>query len=116
MSRVRDFMYNPQWRATYKFGLDEPNNSYYGHWNYDDGGFLPIFIDSNNEYSIRMNRHCSGVCPYDTGIVTPDQQTVHNRWALENCADKTAAPVQCARAVLHPRAQTYPQFTTMSQL
>lgn len=116
MASTRDYMYNPQWRATYKWGMVDPNSNYYGNWKYDEGGFLPIFTDSNPDYSIRMDRHGSGMAPYNTGIVNPELRSIRNGIALENCADNTGAPVQCARAILRPPEQTYPEYTVMRRL
>jgi len=110
---LRDYLAMPQWRAAYQAGMDTSNFRNYGNWVYQDGGLSPIVIDSNNTYSVTMNRHCDTTCSYDTGITSPVLQGAANRVSLEACSDSTGAPFQCAQTLLKPRFTASQNYSTI---
>lgn len=99
MSQLRSYLSNPQWAATYKMALSNNNNGqYYGHWNYDNGAFYPLFTDANSEYAVELKRSGHASNQYTTSVVNPAYRSLNKQ--LNNCGALYGDPHACASAIL----------------
>ena len=76
----------------------DPSNKRYGTFN-SSGLRVPLVIDSNPQYAIRLKAHNVGPTgPYHMGGVS--QRAAAHMPPIQHCTDKTGHPNGCASAVL----------------
>jgi len=105
MTTIRGSLPNPWWAAMYNrySGSSDPSNQHYGHFSHTQI-HQPLTIDSNNQYTIELDRHCGSLCAYNIGGVSPAvrRNMMFNR--IDMCSDETGAPHLCAKSYLGKKA------------
>ena len=104
MTTIRGSLPNPWWNSMYtRYSTNDPSNQHYGHFNLNQT-HQPLTIDSNNQYTIELDRHCGSLCSYNIGGVSPAVRKNNTYLKIDNCSDETGAPHMCARAYIGRQA------------
>lgn len=115
MAQLRDFAHNKTWSKLYVYGTQpQKQDQELGRWNYDTGAHTPIFIDSNNEYSVQMKRNASVSDPYRVSLMgnaPPREQA-----SFRQCVRNTKAPFICYNDMFGPATGSTPTYVLMNQL
>jgi len=97
MSTLRDSLQSPHWRSLYTWGSESPQSKYYSKTSYNDGGFVPLVIDANQQTSTQMQR--GGKYVYSIGAVSPSLQQRNVMGEINGCVDHTHDPNYCTRHI-----------------
>ena len=104
MTTIRGSLPNPWWNGMYnRYSTIDPSNQHYGHFSQAQT-HQPMTIDSNNQYTIELDRHCGSLCSYNIGGVSPAVRRNKVFRKIDDCSDDTGAPHLCARAYIGNQA------------
>src|SRR5947199_138559 len=106
MTTIRVSLHNPWWSQMYeRYTNGDPSNKHYGHFALSQT-YQPLTIDSNNQYTIELDRRCGSLCSYNIGGVSPFVRRNNTFRKIDQCSDETGAPHMCARAYIGKRSVT----------
>ena len=104
MTTIRGSLPDPWWNSMYtRYSAGEPSNQHYGRFHLSQS-HQPLTIDSNNQYTIELDRSCGSLCSYNIGGVSPAVRKNHTYLKIDECSDDTGAPHMCARAYIGNQA------------
>lgn len=104
MTTIRGSLGNQWWRSMYnRYTTGDPVNQHYGSFALNQI-HRPLTIDSNDQYTVDLDRHCGSLCSYNIGGVSKLVRSNHLFRRIDECSDDTGAPHMCARSYIGNQA------------